>query len=362
MVVPLLPELAGSSDAALLSVVYAVYAAAKIGAQVPGGAWVDRAGGRRVLLIALSLFTLSLLGFCAGGSLRFFALVRAVEGAATGLAYPAVFALTLYGSADNRAGRRIALVMGVGTSGLLVGPALGAALAPHGARVPVLVAFAASLALTVVCFARVRRTPRPERPRTLRAEAHAIALLAADVAFLGLCMPIAFNKLTFSSFQGLLPLHGPQALGLGTRGVTGLFVLTGVCFAAAQAAGGALVDRFPARSVALALTPPLLASLALMAASRSAAGFTLAYAGYVASSSIIFTAVLKHAARTYGTDDTYGGIFGVLGTLTDSMTIVGPLLFLNLYPLLGAGVFLAMAAAGLPFALLFWRMQPAVQP
>jgi hypothetical protein len=102
-----------------------------------------------------------------------------------------------------------------------------------------------------------------------------------------------------------------------------------------------------------------------MGAAGTAQSFTAAYAGYIFASSIIFTAVFKHAARTYGTDDTYGGIFGVLGTLTDLMTIAGPLLFLNLYPALGGRVFLAMAIAGLPFAAgFFWirRAEPAVQP
>jgi hypothetical protein len=85
----------------------------------------------------------------------------------------------------------------------------------------------------------------------------------------------------------------------------------------------------------------------------AAPAFIVAYAIYIFCSSIIFTATFKHAARTYGTDDTYGGIFGVLGTLTDLMTIVGPLLFLNLYAAIAGKVFLVMALAGIPFALGF---------
>ena len=48
--------------------------------------------------------------------------------------------------------------------------------------------------------------------------------------------------------------------------------------------------------------------------------------------------------------------------LTANATIVGPLLFLNLYPPLLGLVFLAMAAAGLLFALGFLRLGRSTVP
>jgi len=53
-------------------------------------------------------------------------------------------------------------------------------------------------------------------------------------------------------------------------------------------------------------------------------------------------------------------LFGVLGTLTDLMTIAGPLLFLNLYAHIEGQVFVAMAVAGIPFAIGFLRLGRAV--
>lgn len=177
--------------------------------------------------------------------------------------------------------------------------------------------------------------------------------LVREPGFIGLALPIAFNKLTFSAFQGLIPLYGARELGLGTRGITGLFALTGVLFGAFQVAGGALADRFAPRKVVLACTLPLLASLGAMVAARDAVSFACAWGAYVALSSVIFTSTLKNAARAYGTEDTYGGVFGVLGTATDLMTVVGPLLFLGIYGQSGSAVFPAMALFGVPFALGF---------
>jgi MFS family permease len=137
------------------------------------------------------------------------------------------------------------------------------------------------------------------------------------------------------------------------REVTALFAMTGVLFAIFQGAGGVLADRFAPRSVALVFTLPLLLSLAALGFAEDGLRFAIAYGAYVSCSSVIFTATLKHAARAFGTNDTYGGVFGVLATLTDLMTVVGPLLFLGVYGPLQSGVFLLMAAIGVPAALAY---------
>jgi hypothetical protein len=168
-----------------------------------------------------------------------------------------------------------------------------------------------------------------------------------------LILPIAFNKLTFTAFQGIIPLHGLNALGLSMRGVTGIFAMTGVLFAVFQAVGGVLADRFPPRGVVLAFTPPLLASLWALSGTQGGLSFAAVYAGYVCCSSTLFTATLKHVSRAYGTKETYGGVFGVLATLTDLMTVVGPVVFLGLYGTSGSGVFATMGAIGLGAAVAY---------
>lgn len=355
VVVPLLPELAGgraATDEALLSAVYASYAALKIGAQVPGGVWVDRVGPTRVMRWALAGYLVSLGGFLFGADLAWFTAVRAVEGAATGLVYPAAFALALRGADPAKTGRRLGTMAGVGTSGLLVGPALGGWLGEADPRLPVQVALLATVPVLAWTLARDAEPPR-EAERSVGAELRGLGRVARDFGFLALMLPIAFNKLTFSSFQGLLPLWGPDVLDVGTRGVTAYFVLTGVCFGAAQPLAGWLSDRVGARPVVLVGCVPLLVCLAALNWTTTPVLFGVAYGGYVVFASCMFTATMKHAAHAFGTDDTYGGLFGMLGTLTDVMTVVGPLLFINLYGLVGPRVGVWMAVVGLPFFVLY---------
>ena len=354
VVVPLLPDLAGgraATDEALLSAVYASYAATKIATQVPGGVWVDRAGPERPLRLALVAYVVSLSGFLVGSDLVWFSVVRAVEGAATGLIYPAAFALALRGADPAHAGRRLGTMVGLGTAGMLVGPALGGWLGVDDPRRPVWVALA--LTMPVLAWALLRRPAPAPAPRagTVGDEVRRLAHVARDLAFVGVALPIAFNKLTFSSFQGLLPLYGPDHLGVGARGVTALFVLTGVAFAGAQPVGGWLADRMGPRRVIGAATLPLLGGLALQRAADGPWAFAAAYGLYVASASLVFAATLKHVTVAFGAKDTYGGLFGMVGTLTDLMTVIGPLLFLNLYAAVGENIGPWMAACGVPFVL-----------
>lgn len=364
VIVPLLPDLAGgraATDEALLSAVYASYAAAKIGVQVPGGVWVDRVGADRVMGIALVGYALSLVGFLFGGDLRWFTVVRGLEGAATGLVYPAAFALAMRGSDPLRTGRRLGTMAGLGTAGLLVGPALGGWLGETDPRLPVWVALAATIPVLVWALLRKAEKPGRAAERTVREEVRGLVVLARNLAFVALMLPIAFNKLTFSSFQGLLPLWGPDVLGVGTRGVTAYFILTGVCFGAAQPLAGWLADRVGARPVVLFAAAPMLAALGALAWITDPIAFGVAYGGYVAAASVMFTATMKHAARAFGTEDTYGGLFGMLGTLTDLMTIVGPLLFINMYAGVRADVGLWMAGIGVGFFVAYALRAPRTE-
>ena len=344
----------------MLSVVYAAYAAAKIGAQVPGGLLVDWRGPDRVLRGALVLFTLSLIGFLFRTDSAF---LRGAPG--RGGAGHRTRVIPRSSRACCRGGESRARASGSdwwsasARAGCLAGPALGGALAHLGPRVPVAVASVAAVLVTLAAFA-FRSSPEaegespcsePVRARTLREELRFITGLAASLGFIGLTLPIAFNKLTFSAFQGLLPLYGPAQLGLGTRGVTALFALTGILLWGG--AGPGRMARRPGRAATGGAGDDGAAAGGAgtgLAWAREVSVFSVAYATYICCSSIIFTATMKHAARVHGTDDTYGGVFGVLGTLTDLMTIVGPLLFLNVYGSNPHAVFPAMAVIGIAFA------------
>lgn len=349
VVVPVLPELAGSAGSAAsaqeLSVVYAAYSVAKIAAQVPGGVWVDRSGPRRVALVGASLFALSLAAFLVRAGPLWFAFARALEGAGTGLVYPAVFARVLAGSKEGDSGRRLGRTIGLGSAGLLLGPVLAFSLVRFGLAAPILVALALALvALVAVALSFEGPAAPAGPPRVVSDDLRAIGRMARSGTFVAIMLPLAFNKLTFSAYQGLLPLVGADALSVGHGGVAALFVEIGVIFAVTQPFAGALADRVDARRVAVVGLLVEAVTLVMLAAARDPFAFAAVFGAHIVAQSVVFTASTKHAALAFGAKESYGGLFGVMATLTDSMTVVGPLVFLNLYAPLGARVFLVMAA------------------
>lgn len=356
VVVPLMPAIAqgAGEGASQFSALFVAYSAARITCQVPGGVWVDRAGALSVLRIALALYALSLGGLLVPGGLVWFTAVRTVEGAATGLAFPATLALAAAAGPPDAIGRRIGLVTGVGTSGFLVGPVMGGALAGSGPQLPLTVALAAAVAMLVFLLVVTAPATAERAARTVRGEVAALARMSARPDFIGLVLPLGFNKLVFSGMQALLPLWGADVLGLGVRGVTGLFALSGVVFAVVQPLAGALADRLDPRAVIVACAVPMMIAIGFLGEAPGGASFAALFGGYILLSSVIFAATLKHAGRAYGeVGGAYGGVFGVVQTLTDLMTLVGPVLSLVLYQTRPGQLFPVVAAIGVPFQIGF---------
>lgn len=369
VVVPLVPTFAAGADGFLISLIYALYSAAKIGAQIPGGVWVDRAGARRVLLLGLALFAASTAGLLLPGPPAWLILLRILEGIGTGLVYPAVFA-RVFSAAGSRTGTSLGIVGGLGSSGMVVGPVLAGLLAPTDIRFPVAVALVVTVLAIVLVL--IERAPPSEAAasavpsRTVRDELRALIRVGSSVAFIGTVLPIGFNKLSYTGLQGVIPLHAEAVLHFSLQGITTLFAVLGVTFAVAQPVGGFLSDRFRARAVVFTLGPVALLSLGAMSLTENAIAYGVALFGYAFFSSVIFTVVLKHIADEFGGSGAHGGVYGVMGTLTDVMTVFGPLLFVNAYTLWPRDIYLVMAGTGAvflgAFALLTSRKPTAVPP
>jgi MFS family permease len=359
--IPLLPALSesGASDARLLGVVYGSHAAARILMQPIGGVWVDRVGGRRVLVIAALVYVTSLVGFFFTSSPLHTLVLRIMAGISSGLIHPAVFVLAMHGVPPERQGRRVSTVLGVGASGMVVGPVLAALFATKSLRLPLVIALVPTAAVTlalIVAAAKAEPKEADGKRRTLSEELREMRGLFLRGSLIAMTLPIALNKLTFGAFQALLPIYGEEKLELGRRGVSLLFLATGIAFAATQPIAGPLVDRLAPRTVCLLLTPILIVLLGAMTFIPVREVFYVLYILYIVVSSIIFVATLKLVTTTFGAGgERHGGLYGSVATLTDPFTVLGPILFMNVYAAMKVQTFAVMAAVGIVSGLIFAR-------
>jgi MFS family permease len=354
--VPALAERAGETDVTSFSWMFATYSASKIASQPAGGVLVDRMGPRRVLLAGLGLYAVAMAGLVAPVPLAGVAGLRGLEGAAEGLVYPAVLAAVRERSPDEDIGRRLGLVLSIGSSGLLLGPVLGAALRGAGIAWPITIAAGAAAVAAIGVAAqlpRARAAARDASPaapaRTLRGEISTILAALRDPDVSVAALPIAHNKLALSGYLALLPISVVKDLGSTDERVSVTFLVVGLAFGLSQPIGGWLVDRYEPRRVVAPLLLPVLLSCAALCLPRALGSFSAALALNVVLQSIVFTGVLKQVAVAKNVRDVYGGVIGSLATITDVMTILGPLIVLRSYPRLGVLVFPLLAAVGIFF-------------
>lgn len=357
VVLPWSPGLVGASDPAdALALSALAYGLGKLLVQAPAGAWVDRHGAARFLRPALLTYAASL-GLLALGDPLAFLVGRGLEGIATGVAQVAILSVVAEGGAGDL-GERIGKVAGIGTGGVLAGPALALAAGQGGPLVPVMIA--AGCALLVALAAPRRRGGRvPEPTRAERSS------LLRTPAFVALVLPVAFGKLSFTALEGILPLHGPRCCGLLPEGVAGWMLLLGVAFGLAQPLGGWLSDRCSARAVAAPGFLVGLGGLAWLAGTSSGMReTTTALLGYGLGQSLVFAATLRQLLATPFPVGR-GTVLGVHGSLTDVATIVGPTVFVALYGRHASLAFAGLAVSGAICAAgYFWlsRRPPRREP
>jgi MFS family permease len=361
--IPQLPALVGKDNAtpAMLSLLFVAYSTTRIVLQIPAGIWIDRSSPVRAMRLALAVNAIGAAIFIATTEPGLLVLARILGGAAAALTFPAAFA-AVAGDPRVALGKGLGLVGAAAAFGMLAGFGIAGAMADRwGPRSPLVVVIAVCLVLLLVLVVRRAQAadgPARHAPKDLSSELRTLWGYARVPAFLGLILPVAFNKLSFTGLQSTLPLLGPDEFGLTTTGVAALFGATGVLFGLAQVVGGVAADRLRSLRVPTVVGATLAISLVGSARSETLAGFTVAFCAYIVCSSFVFAWTLRTlAARS--DKESYAGVFGVFATITDLMTIVGPPLTLNLYGNMGRSAFSVLAVVALPFYVLFIALSRA---
>ncbi|MFF8589085.1 MFS transporter [Streptomyces althioticus] len=260
---PLYQQKFGFSELTV-TVVYAVYAFAVIGALLLAGNASDAVGRRPVLLWGLACAAASAVCFLLASDIAWLYAGRLLSGLSAGLFTGAATAYVMESAPPGRASRATFVATAVNMGGLGCGPLLAGVLAEY-APWPLRLPYAVHLTLVACSVAvllwlpetvrnlRPLRTVRPQRPG-VPPHVRAVFGPAATAAFVGFAL--------FGVFTSVSPAFLAQYLGVTDHAVSGAVVATAFF---ASIAGQTAVGRVGlGRSLPLGCAG-LLAGLALLA-------------------------------------------------------------------------------------------------
>jgi MFS family permease len=272
-------------SAAIVTVIFAVYAAGVLAALLLAGRSSDQAGRKPVLAVALGVSALSTVVFILAANVGVLLAGRILSGLSAGLMTgTATAALTELAPAP--AGRRASLVAtAANMGGLGLGPLIAGLFAQYAPHPTTLVfeVYLAMLAAGGLCVLFVPETVSPRRPPALRFAGLGIPdrgrgefIAAAAAAF------SAFSLLGF--FSALAPTFLGNVMHLHSHAVQGAVVF--LLFATGTLTQ-LLASRFPSRPVVMAGLGLLLVALAMIVVALAQAATTLFLAGTVVAGAAV---------------------------------------------------------------------------
>jgi MFS family permease len=266
-------------SAAIVTVTFAVYAAAVLATLLLAGRASDQAGRKPVLTAALGASALSTVVFILARNVDVLFAARILSGLSAGLMTGTATAeLTeLVPASASRRASLVATVVNMG--GLGLGPLIAGVLAQYAPHPTVLVfeVYLAVLAAAGLCLFFVPETVSPRERPTFRFAGLGIpARGRGEFVAAGVAAFAAFSLLGL--FSALAPTFLGTVLHQSSHALQGgvVFLLLAV-----GAATQLVLARFNSRGVVLAGLGLFLAALALIAAALSQAGMALFLAGTV---------------------------------------------------------------------------------
>jgi DHA1 family tetracycline resistance protein-like MFS transporter len=365
ILVPVLPFIVAEfrTDALTVGLLSLTFAAAQFLASPVLGAWSDRVGRRRVLLLSVLGTGVGYFIFGAAQTLWLLFLARLIDGFTGGNISTAQAYIADVSPPQDRA-KNFGLIGAAFGLGFIIGPALGGILSHWGLRAPAYAAGILSLLTATFGYLVLPESLPPERRTrtTFRlADLHPLNHLGEAIRRPGLArIFLAFFAMNFAmaGLQSNFAVFTHARFGLGPKGNALLFTLTGLVGVLVQ---GVLLRRVP---TAGRERPIAMWGLLLMSAGFAATAFVPAVVwlypaiGVLAFGSAASGPMLtSEVSRSVGAEE-QGWVLGSLQSVASLTRIAGPVWAGLAFDHLGPGapywsgalwVLAGLAAASLSF-------------
>lgn len=405
IVIPVIPDLLGNvapnlpREQILLGegIFFSGFNLAKIAAQVPSGSFADRFGERRVVILSVVLYALSLVFLIEARDFPMLYGARMLEGIATGVSYPAVTSIVMSHSPPEKLGWNMSLQVFAGGFGFVMGPLFcnwiaenkwfGLEHDPYRPLHFMLWFTVIGGGLALVAFLLAPKKPRRELAESPPIEVAAVAasepLLAAQplpvetehkkgcfggmwtevrlllrfstsVPLLFFIAPMLIDKGIITTMLAAVPEHG-KTLHLNERVPPYLLAGLGGIFALCQPIAGWIADRTSPRRLVFAMLLGMTGALVGLAIAWNEASFIPFFGIYAIFASILMTVSMKQVTSMYLEKEGKGRVAGVVLSVTDIGTVLGPACYMWVYghlsPALG---FITMAITAAAATVAFW--------
>ncbi|MDQ7795050.1 MAG: MFS transporter, partial [bacterium] len=326
VIIPVLPFFARDLGASPfhLGLMVSVWALAQLLCAPLWGAFSDRAGRKPALMLGLGGFGVTFLLMGMARSVEALLFARALGGVLSAACIPAATAYVADVTDEKDRGQAMAFMGAAFTTGFIVGPALGGLLAPLGVRVPFLVAGALGLAAGLQAHVILPETRKLVPLAGTRAGGPGDLLLAArspGAVFFGLAFANAFAA---SSMFTMLSFFLMDRFGGGTAEAGVTFTLLGVTITVLQSlvVGRAIrrAGEFPVIQAGLVLAALGYLGIALAPSLGAFFGAVI-----LASAGMAFTKPPLIAALSRVTTLPQGATMGLLASADSLGRVVGPL-------------------------------------
>ncbi|PRY45237.1 MFS transporter [Umezawaea tangerina] len=352
VLIPFVPDLEErvGANAAVIALMFALFAATKTLAQPVGGWWVDRWRANGVACISLLIATAGIVLTAYAGDSATLLAGRALWGVGEGLVSPALYAgmAALCKHYDISTSRMMGNFGSAAVAGFLLGPLIAGVATPLGLEALFLIGAAVTAA---TAFGLLTAIPAGAAPPSEEDTATAVPVADAPPATRwwiwvlvlgGLDM---FTAFIYSALEPVLPLYLSSAQDSSARSAISVVFVAGL---AASGLGMWLLGRFAERlrlvtmiQIGLGFMTAGLAGTAISAGALPvAAWFVVFMIGYAA----LFLSARRGIVELKSASANQGKAFGLFGFISDVGNIIGPIVGVVLYEITGRFSFVVLGA------------------
>ncbi|MCK5239065.1 MAG: MFS transporter [Candidatus Thorarchaeota archaeon] len=324
-----------------LGMLTAAFAITRIVLAGPLGGLSDRVGRKPVMLFALFGFAGANVIYAFAPNVLVMLAARALEGAVSAGFFPAANAyVSDVTTIENRGTAMGYLSMG-SMAGFIVGPTIGGILAEAmGVRMPFIVAAIATLGTLVVVYILVQETDAAAEKRAvlLREKPPVLEVLRTNTkAYSALGVSMFANMFALGILQVAFTLDAVIRYGFSPVEIGIFFGIIGIVSVFGNLFFGKMSDRVGRKWLIVSGSLIGAISLYIFMTATDTTGFYLG--GIVLGIALSMRGPTIQAMTADLTDESaYGSIMGLMGAVSNSAFVVGPLLAGGLYDQTGDGV------------------------